>query len=424
MAKTSRSRGGARTPRIVTDLVLDDKNANRGTTRGRGALAESIHRFGAGRSVLADRRGCVIAGNKTVEQAKALNLPIRVIATDGKELVVVQRRDLDLQTDPKARELALADNRVAELDLEWDPEVLKELRAQGIDTSQLWTDAEWNRLVTQALEPDAALDQVVEPKATTIKRGDMFTLGSHRLLCGDATNPGDVARLLGDETPSLMVTDPPYGVNYDPAWRHRAYPNQCNAVGRVANDDQATWPKAVQLFPGDVVYLWHAARFTAATAATLEQTGFALRAQIIWVKQHFALSRGDYHWQHEPCWYGVRNGAKSNWQGDRTQSTVWTVPNLNPMGGARTAGDTPTGHGTQKPTRLFQIPLINHTRTGDAVYDPFVGSGTTLVAAESLGRVALAMDIDPVYVQATISRWEALTGRKATAVRPRRGHRR
>lgn len=387
-------------------------------------MAESIHRFGAGRSVLADRGGRIIAGNKTVEQAKALNLPIRVVTTDGKELVVVQRRDLDLQTDPKARELALADNRIAELDLDWDPAVLRELRSQGIDTSQLWTDAEWNRLVTQALEPDPVLDQVIEPKATTIKRGDMFTLGPHRILCGDATNPSDVARLLGDDTPLLMVTDPPYGVNYDPAWRHRAYPKQRNAVGRVANDDQAAWPKAVQLFPGTVVYLWHAARFTAVTAATLEQSGFGLRAQIIWVKQHFALSRGDYHWQHEPCWYAVRNSEKSNWQGDRTQSTVWTVPNLNPMGGSRTDSDVPTGHGTQKPARLFQIPLINHTRAGDLVYDPFVGSGTTLVAAESLGRVAVVMDIDPLYVQATISRWEALTGLKAGAVSTTRRRRR
>jgi DNA modification methylase len=404
--------------------LLDDKNANRGTKRGRGALAESIDRFGAGRSVLADRSGRIIAGNKTVEQAKALNLPIRVVTTDGKELVVVQRRDLDLQTDPKARELALADNRIAELDLEWDPEVLRELRSQGIDTSNLWTDAEWNRLVTQVLEPDPALNRVVEPKATSIKRGDMFGLGSHRILCGDATHPPDVARLLGDDTPLLMVTDPPYGVNYDPAWRHRAYPNQRNAVGRVVNDDQAAWPNAVKLFPGNVVYLWHAARFTAATAATLEQNGFGLRAQVIWVKQHFALSRGDYHWQHEPCWYAVRNGEKSNWQGDRTQSTVWTVPNLNPMGGTRTDSDVPTGHGTQKPARLFQIPLINHTSTGDLVYDPFVGSGTTLIAAESLGRVACVMDIDPLYVQASISRWEGLTGRKAAAVKALRKGRR
>lgn len=417
MSSKTAAKTGARTPTRIADLILDDKNANRGTNRGRGALADSISRFGAGRSVLADRQGCVIAGNKTVEQAKALNLPIRVVTTDGKELIVVQRRDLDLKTDPKARELALADNRVGELDLEWDAEVLQQLRAEGIDTSQLWTDAEWSRLVTQALEPDPALDQVIEPKATSIKRGDMFALGPHRILCGDATDTADVTRLLGDATPLLMVTDPPYGVNYDPAWRHRAYPKQRNAVGRVANDDQASWPKAIQLFPGNVVYLWHAARFTAATAATLEENGFGLRAQIIWVKQHFALSRGDYHWQHEPCWYAVRDTEKSNWQGDRTQSTVWSVPNLNPMGGTRTEGDAPTGHGTQKPARLFQIPLINHTRTGDGVYDPFVGSGTTLVAAEALGRVAYVMDIDPLYVQASISRWEALTGRKATAAR-------
>jgi hypothetical protein len=190
---------------------------------------------------------------------------------------------------------------------------------------------------------DPAEDHVLAPGPTTITRGDLFTLDRHRLLCGDATDPGDVARLLGDVVPVVMTTDPPYGVEYDPSWRHRAYPQQQTAVGSVSHDTTAAWPAAFQLFPGTVVYAWHAARATATVATTLETTGFVLRAQIIWVKQHFALSRGDYHWQHEPCWYAVRKGAASQWQGDRTQSTVWTVPNLNAMGGTRTADNAPTG---------------------------------------------------------------------------------
>jgi DNA modification methylase len=145
----------------------------------------------------------------------------------------------------------------------------------------------------------------------------------------------------------------------------------------------------------------------------LETSGFTLRAQIIWVKQHFALSRGDYHWQHEPCWYAVREGATSHWQGDRTQSTVWTVPNLNPMGGTRSADNAPTGHSTQKPVRLFEIPLRNHTTTADAIYDPFAGSGTAIIAAEKTGRAAFAMDLDPRYVQAALTRWETFTGQSA-----------
>ena len=148
-------------------------------------------------------------------------------------------------------------------------------------------------------------------------------------------------------------------------------------------------------------------------ATTLETAGFALRSQIVWLKQHFVLSRGEYHWQHEPCAYAVRKGAPSHWQGDRTQSTVWSVANLNIMGGTRSDDNAPTGHATQKPVRLFEIPIYNHTTTGEAVYDPFVGSGTTLIAAEKTGRIAYAMDIDPQYVQVALTRWEQFSGKRA-----------
>jgi len=217
--------------------------------------------------------------------------------------------------------------------------------------------------------------------------------------------------LLDNFTPALMTTDPPYGVNYDPAWRHGVNPGQRTTVGRVMNDDRADWKRAMQLFPGAVAYVWHAGLKASTVAADLEAAGFTIRSQIIWVKQHFALSRGDYHWGHEPCWYGVR--GKGHWRGDRKQTSVWEVPNLNPLGGTRTADNAVTGHATQKPVRLFEIPIINHTTAGGAVYDPFVGSGTTIIAAEKLGRVAFAMDLDPQYVQATITRWEQFTGHRA-----------
>jgi DNA modification methylase len=363
--------------------------------------------------VLADRQGVVIAGNKVVEYAKAIGLPIKVVPTSGEALVVVQRTDLELARDPRARALAIADNRVAEVNLDWDSAVLDQLRAEGWEVGPWWTPAEWEELVGVGAS-DSGEDAVLEPQPTTIARGDLFALGRHRLLCGDATNTADVVRLLGNTVPVLMASDPPYGVAYDPAWRHRAFPGQRTAVGAVANDTTAAWPQAFALFPGDVVYAWHAARATATVATMLEETDFELRAQIIWVKQHFALSRGDYHWQHEPAWYAVRRGATSHWQGDRTQSTVWTVPNLNPMGGTRTDENAPTGHSTQKPIRLFEIPIQNHTTAADAVYDPFVGSGTTIMAAEKTGRAAFAMDLDPKYVQVAVTRWERATGQQAS----------
>ena len=410
-----RSTRPVRHPLRLTDLQSDPHNANRGTARGRDALARSLRDYGAGRAVLIDRHGCVIAGNKTVEQAKRLNIPLRVVKTYGHHLIAVQREDLDLVTDPRARALAIADNRVGELDLEWDVDMLKQLHADGLDLSAFWTDAEFAALFAEPTTGLTDENAVVEPGPTDIVRGELFVLGRHRLFCGDATSAGDVTRLLGVTKPVLMATDPPYGVSYDPAWRHRLNPHQRTAVGRVMNDDRAQWTPAWKLFPGSVAYVWHAALKAPTVAADLEAAGFTIRGQIIWVKQHFALSRGEYHWRHEPAWYTVR--GKGQWRGDRCQTTVWDVPNLNPMGGTRAADNAVTGHGTQKPVRLFEIPITNHTIAGDAVYDPFVGSGTAIIAAEKLGRACYAMEIDPKYVQAAVTRWEGFTGHKAVRQR-------
>jgi len=407
-----KSRAGRLTLR---DLTPDPKNANRGTDRGRAALERSLREYGAGRAVLIDRHGRIIAGHKTVEQAKRLHLPLRVVKTDGQHLVAVQRDDLDLTTDPRAQALAIADNRVGELDLEWDVDLLKQLHAEGLDLSAFWTTAEFAELFAEPTTGLTDENAVVEPGPTDILLGELFSLGRHRLLCGDATSAGDVTRVLDGAVPALMTTDPPYGVSYDPAWRHRVNPTQRTAVGRVMNDDRAEWTAAWQLFPGAIAYVWHAALKAPTVAADLEAAGFTIRSQIIWQKQHFALSRGDYHWGHEPAWYAVR--GKGHWRGDRRQTTVWEVANLNPMGGSRADDNTVTGHGTQKPVRLFETPILNHTVAGEALYDPFCGSGTALIAAEKLGRACYALEIDPKYVQVAVSRWEAFTGQ--TAVRHR-----
>jgi DNA modification methylase len=404
-------------PRRLLDLTPDPRNANRGTDRGRAALERSLRDYGAGRAVLIDRHGAVIAGNKTVEQAKRLNLRLRVVKTDGTHLIAVQRDDLDLRTDPRARALAMADNRVGELGLDWNVEMLKQLHADGLDLSAFWSPDEFATLFAEPTSGLSAENAVVEPGPTDIIRGELFVLGRHRLLCGDATSPADVARLLNGVTPVVMATDPPYGVTYDPAWRHRANPAQRTTVGRVRNDDRAEWADAWQLFPGTIAYVWHAALKASAVAADLEAAGFTIRSQIIWQKQHFALSRGDYHWGHEPAWYAVR--GKGRWRGDRCQTTVWEVANLNPMGGTRAADNAVTGHSTQKPVRLFELPLLNHTVPGEALYDPFCGSGTAIIAAEKLDRVCHAIEIDPQYVQAAVTRWETFTGNKA--VRQRAG---
>jgi DNA modification methylase len=213
-----------------------------------------------------------------------------------------------------------------------------------------------------------------------------------------------------------MASDPPFGIQYDPSWRHEVDPSQRTAVGTVRNDDRAAWGDAFALFPGPVAYVWHAGLMAGVVASELEQAGFALRAQIIWRKQHFAMSRGHYHWQHEPAWYAVRVGETAHWTGSRSQTTVWDVPNLNPHGGERSGENAVTGHGTQKPVALWEIPIRNHTESGDTIYDPFAGSGTAVIAAEKTGRTCVAVDIDPRYVQATITRWEQFTGGRAMAI--------
>jgi DNA modification methylase len=218
--------------------------------------------------------------------------------------------------------------------------------------------------------------------------------------------------LLGGTIQLLMVTDPTYGVELEPEWREEAGLNPRTVQsGKVANDDQVDWSPAWRHFPGDVAYVWHAGIYAGEVAASMLAERFQIRGQIIWRRQHFVISRGAYHWQHEPCWYAVRKGKSARWRGDRTQTTVWDVANLNPHGGNR--DEIPTGHGTQKPVEVMRRPILNHTAPGEAVYDPFLGSGTTLVAAELTNRVCYGIELDPKYADVAIMRWQNLTGQEA-----------
>jgi DNA modification methylase len=248
-------------------------------------------------------------------------------------------------------------------------------------------------------------DDAPEPPAHPVSRvGDLWLLGQHRLLCGDSTSAADVGKVLGDVGPHLMVTDPPYGVDYDPAWRAKAGVNlNKHRLGKVANDDRADWRDAWGLFPGTVAYVWHAGRYASTVQESLAAAGFDVRSQIIWAKDRFALSRGHYHWQHEPCWYAVRNGPAS-WTGDRKQSTLWQIPAREGQG---------FEHGTQKPVECMKRPIENNSSPGQAVYEPFSGSGTTIIAAEITGRACLAIELLPQYVDVAIRRFELFTGQDA-----------
>lgn len=232
-----------------------------------------------------------------------------------------------------------------------------------------------------------------------------FQPKQHRLICGDSTNAETVAKVLDGAKPILMVTDTPYGVEYDPSWRAKAGLNQNKEkMGKVANDDRADWREAWALFPGDVAYVWHASMLTSTFQTSLEASGFQVRSLIIWAKDRFAMSRGHYHWQHEPAWYAVRVNRTGHWNGDRSQSTLWTI---------KSRDDDGHGHGTQKPVECMRRPMLNNSAPGQTIYDPFCGSGTTLIAAEMTGRICLAVELNPAYCDVIVLRWEKLTGKPA-----------
>ena len=365
-------------------------------------IAGSIAEFGFNVPCLVDERGVLVAGHGRLLAAQRLGLS---------QVPVIR---LDHLTDAQARAYRIADNQIA-LNSEWDDALLSaevaRLKEDGVDLELLgFPEDELDRLLA-GLDGEKGgnedEDLVPEPPETPISRpGDLWILGRHRLLCGDATRASDVARLLGDVRPHLMVTDPPYGVDYDPSWRNEAGVSATTRTGRVSNDDRADWREAWAVFPGDVAYVWHAGVHARTVAESLDASGFPIRSQIIWSKSRFVLGRGDYHWQHEPCFYAVRKGATGHWQGARDQSTVWMI-------GGGGDEDAATVHGTQKPVECMRRPMVNNSERGDAVYEPFAGSGTTLIAAESIERRCFAMEIDPRYCDVIIERWESFTGSKA-----------
>jgi DNA modification methylase len=369
-------------------------------------IAASIAEFGFNVPVLLDDAGVLIAGHGRVLAARRLGLD------------AVPAIRLGHLTEAQARAYRIADNQIA-LNSGWDETLLAEelraLHAEDMDLSLLGFDQETlDRLLddTSFEENEAAAEAADQPAPAppvvpVTRPGNLWLLGRHRLLCGDATSAVDVARLLDGARPHLMVTDPPYGVDYDPAWRNEAGVSATMRTGRVANDDRADWREAWALFPGDVAYVWHAGVHARTVIESLEAAGFAIRSQIVWAKPRLVLGRGDYHWQHEPCLYVVRKGATGHWQGARDQTTLWQIA----MVGAE--DDAETVHGTQKPLECMRRPIVNNSVAGDAIYDPFLGSGTTLIAAELTGRVCVAMEIDPRYCDVAIERWQRLTGSAA-----------
>jgi DNA modification methylase len=401
--------------RPLEALVPYARNARTHSAAQVAQLADSVRQWGWTIPVLIDESGGIIAGHGRVLAAKQLGLA---------EVPVMIARGW---TEAQKRAYVIADNRLA-LSAGWDNDLLRselgDLKAEGFDLGLTGFELpELGKLLKFGITGRTDPDEAPPAPAVPVSRlGDVWRLGDHRLVCGDCTDPLAVERALAGAKPHLMVTDPPYGVKYDAAWRQRAGVGGAgSATGKVLNDHQADWREAWALFPGDVAYVWHAGTFCGTVAESLAAVKFQLRAQIVWVKTRHVLSRGDYHHQHEPCLYGVREGAEEHWhfvpehevaayavkkgavghyEGGRKQSTVWNIEHIK----------SDTGHSTQKPVECMRRPIENNSRPGDAIYEPFSGSGTTIIAGAMTGRVVHAIELNPAYVDVAIERWQAFTG--------------
>ena len=383
----------------TADLIPYARNSRTHSDAQIAKIASSIREFGFINPVITDGKNGIVAGHGRVLAAQKLAL---------KELPCVEAKHL---TEAQKRAYVIADNRMA-LDAGWDIDLLKvelgDLQGLNFDLALTGFDpGEIENFLAEKTEGLTDEDAVPETPVNPVTvLGDVWLLGKHRLMCGDSTVATDVEALLAGVKPHLMVTDPPYGVEYDPKWRADVGVNQNKQkMGKVLNDDKADWREAWALFPGDVAYVWHAGLFAGTVGESLTACGFKLRSQIIWSKDRFALSRGDYHWQHEPCWYAVREKATGHWAGDRKQATLWHI---------KAREDGGVGHGTQKPVECMKRPIENNSSPGQAVYEPFSGSGTTIIAGEMTGRCIYAMELSPEYVDVAVKRWQDFTGQKAT----------
>jgi hypothetical protein len=414
-----------------SQLLANPRNWRTHPPRQRDALRGSLDTVGWVQQILVNRRtGHVVDGHARIEEA----------ISRGETSVPVLY--VDLSDDEERLVLATLDpiGAMAEQSSERLAGLLAEITVDDAGLAALLRDLAPPR---QGLTDPDALPPEPDDADLYVKPGDLWLLGEHRLLCGDATNAEDVGRLLDGATPTLLATDPPYGVSLDPTWRDGVY----NALGpaeapymrmdgqgdadlatranrgahgrtrghrntTLSGDTRVGWSEAFALVPSlQVGYVWHAGVHAAEVAHGLIGIGFEIVAQIIWDKGLFAIGRSWYHWAHEPCWVVRRPGIPHLFLGARDQSTIWRVPSPKMiMAGSK---EDALDHPAQKPALLFETPIANHLRAGESCYDPFCGSGTTLIAAETLGRRCYALEIDPKYVQISLERWQAFTGEKA-----------
>lgn len=396
----------------VVRLKGYEKNARVHSDDQIAQIAASIREFGFVNPVLVDGDGVLVAGHGRLAAAKSIGIT---------KVPVIR---LDHLTEDQSKALRIADNRLP-ISATWNEELLRielnELSLAGFDMPLLGFDApELVDFMTAPLPDGADPEATPEPPKNPVsRRGDLWLLGKHRLLCGDSTRAEDVARVLSEEKPHLMVTDPPYGVRLDPSWRDRAGANTLAKSGngsehymRAGKDDtEARWDDVWKLAPVDVFYVWCAGSRLVDVHDALSDMGFDVRQILIWNKMVLTLTRTNYWWTHEHCLYGVRNGATAHWIGKNGQGTVWDIPSPKHIMSRSTEKNEP--HPAQKPLECMRRPIENNSKSGDSVYEPFSGSGTTIIAAEMMKRRCFALEIAPEYIDVAVQRWQAFAQKQA-----------
>lgn len=379
---------------VSIDQIKPYENNPRNNDDAVDAVANSIKEFGWQQPIVVDNGGVIIAGHTRYKAAKQLKL---------KEVPIVVADNL---TEEQVNAYRLADNKSGELATWDDDELQEELdKILDIDMTDFGFDLETELEDEEVIDDDYEEEVPEEPKS---KLGQVYQLGRHRLMCGDSTNPEDVKKLMNGVQADLLITDPPYNVNYE---------GKQDSKMTIKNDHQeaenfykfllAAFTNAKDnMKAGAAFYIWYASSEAVNFNRSAVDAGLSVRQELIWAKNQMIIGRQDYQWQHEPCLYGWADGGSHSWYSDRKQTTIlnFDKPQRSDL------------HSTMKPIPLFDYQIKNSSKSGDNVLDLFGGSGTTLMACEQDGRNAYLMEFDPRYVDVIIDRWEKFTGETAKLI--------
>ena len=392
--------------KLVTELIPYVKNSRTHSDEQVAQIAASIKEFGWTNPILIDGDNGIIAGHGRLMAARKLG---------HKEVPTIELKDL---TETQKKAYIIADNRLA-LNAGWDNEMLtielNDLLADGFALDILGFDP---KEIAALLDPEVVEGLTdedaapVTPEEPTTKLGDIYLLGKHRLMCGDSCSLTDMEKLCDGQLVDMWLTDPPYNVAVQGG--NHANPERKNGL-KILNDKMpdeefrqflrdAYVTADLVMKPGAVFYIWHADSEGYNFRGAAKDAGWAVRQCLIWKKSSIVMGRQDYHWKHEPCLYGWKEGAGHLWATDRKQTTILEFDRPSRNG----------EHPTMKPVALFEYQMLNNTKGGDIVLDSFGGSGTTMLAAEKHGRYARLMELDPKYCDVIVKRWEDFTGKKAT----------